>query len=480
MGLIYKDRMLSIFRNITDKKYIYIIDVVVIISSIFLIRFPIALGYRYNFFFRGIGLSPILFALFLNIIYILKNDIKIQIDKKLLLLFSLFLLVWIQAIIRTAFISTIIDALFIIGNLLAIFTLGLFIFVSYYAHQDLDQQMLLRKGVIYACGLYVTLNLVFYFIGIDSHDQLFLTKFPSQMLNLLGVKTYRVLFPMTDGLNNFGSLAGVTLIGHFQLLKSHSTKVEKVLICIVLIACLSAILMTDSRGALLFSIGSIILVSIPKNLFNFLRWSPFIISILPLLLIAYAPGILSNTTSWTNRPSSGWTGNQAAISNGACQEAVEKSAGVLTNRPIIWESINNELKDIKMIQLIGYGYRGQVVSSVSDSYSCLFASYSNPKNASAHNIWLQTILDIGYIGLIICLALLLYLILKLTKLNYMTGHHIYFALLNILLYIILIGSLESPLSPDYFGIYSLVIIITISAIIALPKTSKIPTINQQS
>jgi hypothetical protein len=455
--------MFSKINPISDKEFIYIINRIIIILSIFLLRLPIALGYRYNIIYRSIVLILIFVTLIFNVAFIHRNHIKISLDKYGLVIFSLFILFWIQALLRFAFHEINFDTFFSIYYLFTFLILGFFVFTAFWANPEPAQIFHLKKSLIYAFGLYITMNVILFVIGIDPKDQIYLATYPSQMLGYFHIQSNRILFPMADGINAFGLLAGAVAVGDFQLLKLPVGRTEKIILIFLLVECFCIIILTDSRGALLFSILSVMIISLPRKLFRFIRWSPFIISFLPLLLVTFLPNILSTTTSWLNRPRSEWGINEPTNSNQNCQELLNISSRTLSNRPIIWSSVIGELKNFTMIQLVGYGFRGQVISNISESYSCLFASFSDSLLASAHNIWLQLILDIGYIGLIITIGLILYLNLRLTRIiSSHGGEFLFTSLVNILLYILLIGSLEAPISPDFFCLFSLVIFISLS------------------
>jgi hypothetical protein len=458
-----------IFRN---GDLINVLNVPAFLFSILLIRLPIAFGYRYNIIFSGIGLIPIAFALFLNTFYFIKNKPRIKIDKRLFILFVMFSLIWIQAIIRTSFRAFNLESSFILQNLLIILTLAVYILILFHNPGQIYSQNDVLKAVVYAFGIYLLGNLLCYLFDINTHDHIYLQKYSSQMLGLLGIKTYRVLFPMADGINSFGILAGATLVGLFHLRRTPNTRYENAFVYISAFVCLLIMLLTDSRGALAFSIGSILLISLPNRLFHYFRWSPFIISILPLILVIFMPSILIRMTSWLNRPVSVSINQQTLISSSSCQEALRTSSGILSNRPIIWNTIITDLKQYEMTHLIGFGFRGQVVSSLSTNYSCLFSSYSNPIIASAHNIWLQLILDVGYLGVVVSVALFGYIVMNLSKLYLMTGNHVYRASLNILLFVILIGALEASVSIDFIELFILIVFISLSTIVATTDTSQ--------
>jgi len=163
--------------------------------------------------------------------------------------------------------------------------------------------------------------------------------------------------------------------------------------------------------------------------------------------------LLEDSTSWLNRSKSEMIEAQEVGSEQSCQTLISSSSGALTNRTIIWKFVVNDLEKFKIIHLVGYGFRGQIYSP-------------------SHNFWLQLILDIGYFGVIITIVLLVYLILKLTRLFVIERDYGYFAFLNILIYLISVGSLESSISPDWHSTFILLIFIAVSI---LPKHHSLKT-----
>jgi hypothetical protein len=455
-------------KAISDKDFIYEVDVVIIILSIFMLRLPIALGYRDNFIYRGLGIIPIFVTLLFNISFIKRNRIRIIVDKKVLLIYSLFSIIWIQAILRTAFDEINLNTIFFVQNLLTFAILGGFVFSSFWASTDPVQQLRIKKGLVYAFGLYITVNITFYLLGIDAQDLIYLADYPAQMLSMVAGKHYRVLFPMADGINSFGLLAGAVLVGHFEILKSQLGKVEKIIVALLIGECFFVIFLTDSRGALISSILMVLILHLPRRVFIITRWSPFVISLIPLLIILFAPSLLSAVPSWLTRPKSEWVSSHNINAGPICQQFDNQFDGVLSNRPFIWSSVIRELSNFKPIYLVGYGFRGQVISNISESYSCLFSSFKYNLLAPAHNIWLQLILDIGYFGFVVTISLIYYLIVNLTKLRYFDGRCAYVTLIGILLYVLLIGSIESSLSPDFYGVFILLIYICVSNLKHLP------------
>jgi O-antigen ligase len=117
-----------------------------------------------------------------------------------------------------------------------------------------------------------------------------------------------------------------------------------------------------------------------------------LVALLPLspFLVIGVAGLLANT------------GAVAALSR------TGNDVVTATGRLYIWRPVISFLEHPHAEQLIGYGANGQVTSGVSASYAYLFMSdqtVSNPTTVTTHNIVLQTILDYGYIGLVVIGAL---------------------------------------------------------------------------
>jgi hypothetical protein len=457
--------MFSKINSLPDHDFIYQINKVIIILSIFLIRLPIALGYRYNIVYRGLGIIPVVATVIFNILFIHRNHTELRVDKKGFVVFSLFIIIWIESILRSAFHEISFDTFYFIQNLIDILMLIVFVITALWANPDPVRQFQLKKGLLFAFGLYISMNVVFYFIGIDAHDSIYLTSYPSQMLGFLHIKASRVLFPMADGINGFGLLTGAVLVGHFRLLNTNVWKKEKIISFCLVVICVFVILLTDSRGALVFSIISILIMYFHQKFYKLIRWSPIIFPFISLFVVFLASKFTVNIPSWLVRPNSSWSNSQITYSNQLCQELLHQTNGIFSNRPVIWSVVLSELMDIKPIHLVGYGFRGQVMSNISANYSCLFSSYTDSLLASAHNIWLQFVLDVGYLGLIMTMGLLYYLLLHLPGLISISKGYFYLAIEGILLYILFIGTIEAPLSPDFFCIFIMVIFICLATLI---------------
>jgi O-antigen ligase len=99
------------------------------------------------------------------------------------------------------------------------------------------------------------------------------------------------------------------------------------------------------------------------------------------------------------------------ISESDYLEAIMRSKNDLltgNNRFFIWAFVLEELSNFKFMHLVGYGELGHYGSKLSYEWMDFFKySYDSPeKAASSHNTILQLILDTGYLGLVIYLAII--------------------------------------------------------------------------
>jgi O-antigen ligase len=94
------------------------------------------------------------------------------------------------------------------------------------------------------------------------------------------------------------------------------------------------------------------------------------------------------------------------LSNSFVAVAVQGRGALATgsNRLYIWKPILNLLSHFDAAQIFGYGAFGQITSGATQGYLYLFRGYTYVP--AAHNFVLQTTLDIGYVGLIIVIGLM--------------------------------------------------------------------------
>ena len=245
------------------------------------------------------------------------------------------------------------------------------------------------------------------------------------ILNMLGISVNRVHFLFSPGINSTGYLAGyVVLNSTFRIGKNISS-----FNLLSLFAGLAVLLLTDSRGAI-FSVFLVILLfktGLIQSFFKTIYFHPVIIGLV-LGLVFY---MLINASGGI--------------------ESLARGKYPLGGREFIWYfGATNIVSDIKHL-LIGYGYLGQSISEVYKNYEFVFGLNRDAETMSLHNYILQTIYDVGILGL----AVLYYMI----KGQCFQGRP-YVELF--LAYILLLGILEVSLNIYSFYFFSL-LIVTISS-----------------
>jgi len=465
----YFQTISSSFAKVENQDTQYKIDYWLLIFSILLWRFPISLGLRNDLLFRILFLFPFIIQIIIKFIYLNINKPPFLIDKKFLVVFLLYVAIWVVGFIRTiSYYSTNspssnLDSFSLTAYLLTLIILCGFFFLLLACHTDNKKRKRLLQAIFYTFELYIAINFILFIFGIKSIELTYLTNYPAQMLSALGISLNRTMFSMAGGINSFGILPGAIMVGLFPLLISRRDLFSRIFLILVILIGMSVILLTDSRGSLIFSIITLVLMYIPPELFKIFRWSPILISFLPVFVLIVFPFLLDPRIDLFIRPrSEGNERNTSAMITTECKDYLKQTRGFLSNRPFIWEMIIDDLHDFKITQIIGYGIRGQVVSGLSNSYSCLFSSFVRPTLASAHNSWLEIFLDYGYFGLVIILIFLITVIRKLSKFYEETKDELYKGMLACILYITLTGTLESSFSQDFYGIFIILLFISIS------------------
>jgi hypothetical protein len=407
------------------------------------------------------GIIPLVAGIIINLIYLRKIHLRFTFNKLQIILIGVIALLWAIAYIREILFLDVVESIFIFCSLIDFIIILTFCFLSIQVNRIIYPKYDLRKALIYSLGLFVNVNMLLLVFGVTPKNEIYLISYPSQMLSIFGLERNRVLFPMSIGINSYGTLVGATLVGSFLLFKFVKTKFEKIYLTFVVLICLCSILFTDSRGALVFSIFSIFSMLLPKNIFKFVLWVPFLLSVFIVLIFVIKPDFLTEPLSVFNREPPDQIASQTNLKN-TCSSFSQKPNGVLSNRPIIWGTGISELKSIRFIHLIGFGARGQVISGVSEKYSCLFVNFSKSNIAGLHNIWLQSIFEIGYLGLAITVIVLFHSLKLLSEETFVNKNAVTYPFLGILFYIVLDGTFESTITPDqnlmFFTFFMLVIL----------------------
>jgi len=434
------------------KRYILNADYWVLVFSLLLVRFPVALGFRGSALIRFLFLLPFLIIIIKNLLYLAQHSIhKIYFNPWLFVLFILYVGVETIAFLRTAtnifFSSSAIMGNWLVWFLFAMF--GLFVFAAVNNRNGLQR---FREAIYYALILYVSVNALMSILGFHSPDVLYFSSFRSVILGSLGIAADRVLFLTAAGINSFGLVGGAALVASAVLFFSSSRKIDRIIGVIGIVSSLYVVLLTDSRGALLFSLVSIFLSLFPFGMFiPALRWVAALAPALPFTLVSALRLLPTQISQVLNRSSS---------SQGA--------DATLSGRFIIWNAILNHFYDFRFLNLFGFGFRGQVASGISWEYSYLFSSWLDPEVAGAHNFVLQTLLDTGYIGALITICFITSLLFALGSHLKNSQDHTIKVLFFLLIYLIVVGTTDTVLTPEHQELF-LVFMLIWAAAGSLPK-----------
>jgi O-antigen ligase len=277
--------------------------------------------------------------------------------------------------------------------------------------------------------VYVLLN---FFLKIYSFDIFNFIKLSPEvgrsdtLYSLTGLEFDRVSFPLSNGVNNFGSFLGGACLISLSFFFTTDNKKFKIYALLFVIICIPGLMLLDTRSALIAVILiclSTVLLKDSKHLkiSGNLIW---IVGLLPVILV------LTNFL----------VDNSDSLSFLAREN---EEAGTGNGRNIIWAFSISELLNFKFIHLFGFGEFGQAGSRVSDLWAEDLSIYANSQYTSTHNTTLQLIFDIGYIGAVIYYTVLISASKCIYKMYNITGNSNLIIFQNFLLYLAFVGGTES-------------------------------------
>lgn len=315
-----------------------------------------------------------------------------------------------------------------------ILLLALLALLAFVRESDPQRRRRHLGALCWAPVVYVAVNIVLHRVGIVAPRSGYRCEgcqLEATMLHALGVASIRIQFPLASGVNAFGPICAIALAVSATL----ALRGERRPIAVAgTIASLYAILAIDSRGALLFGLLATALVHFtPRARRRGLGWIAIALPVLPLLLVATI-GALSSS---------------AAV--GGLSRTGDSDITTGTGRTVVWKEVAEVLARPRVDNVFGYGARGQLTTGASVNYAYLFAGQLEPLAAHAHNMLLQTGLDLGWVGMT-CLLLLATVMLP--RYARRSADPYYLALLGATLAVLLVGIVDvagTPESPDSFA-----------------------------
>jgi O-antigen ligase len=262
---------------------------------------------------------------------------------------------------------------------------------------------------------------------------------PDELLGLVGMHAARISFPLAQGLNNFGAIAGAGFAAAVML-SLRTRRPPRSLSALAAAVCFYGVLATDSRATLFLALAVIVLFIVRRRI-GAAKGLAVIIPLSPVIVLAglsFAAG-------------SGFLGHLS-------RQSGDLSTG--NNRLYIWRAVFGVIRHANEHLLFGYGGFGQIKSGVAYQYAYLFGDSLASQSHSAHNIALQTILDSGYVGLLVLVAVVIAALRLLERSLRVIPHSAVQAAMALLLVTILSGATEalpSYLFPDTLALFVFVL-----------------------
>lgn len=206
----------------------------------------------------------------------------------------------------------------------------------------------------------------------------------ASILASLGVTAERVVFPMATSVNLFSVLCAGGLAAAI-VLATRSWALPRWIPLLGAVACTVALLLEDSRGPLLIALGVTLFFALQRRARGSALFA-YIIPALPILLIV-GLRFLSNSTFAQNLSRNG------------------DDFATATGRFEIWEGAWRVLSQFPPASVFGWGAFGHVTSGASLNWYMNFRGVQkDPITVQTHSLILQTVFDMGWIGLIALVA----------------------------------------------------------------------------
>jgi hypothetical protein len=260
-----------------------------------------------------------------------------------------------------------------------------------------------RQLAILAAAVFVGVNVVLEGLGLRPEvEGVRGGTAPGQLLSLLGLQGGRLTFPLSTSPTDFGVMAGAvgTTCLALALVRTTSRNVRVAAIVGVGLS-VYGLLLTDSRGALIFAVIAVALALAQRHVrLRFTALIPLLIPFSATLILELADKLSS--FDWATQFSRVGTGSIATASD----------------RASVWQPVLDYVDQAPSTLIAGFGAYGQVSSGLSAAYSRLFlrsSTFADPRTTSTHNLGLQTLLDGGYIWLAVVVLLFVFSIANLAR-----------------------------------------------------------------
>jgi O-antigen ligase len=387
-------------------------------------------------------LVPVLLLIFVIINEALINGNVINIFQKKIILLFVFVFIIIIGVLTSS--KPLYSVVFKVFKCLSLFVFLLASIIIIYNFRYRGILNVFVKFFFLPFLFYVTLNLLFFLVGITGDDSV---DSKSVLLSYIGTIGTRVNFYLSAGVNAYGSVLGVLLT--FSLVGFGVVKKYKKYFLIGVLVSLISLFLTDSRGPMVYAFLIFFLVRF-LSFFKkpiFLNLVPIIGFIGPFILLFFLS--LISTTSFG--------------------ESLSRNSGDFASgnsRLPIWTiAVSDFLVFKPEHHIFGYGEFGHHTSGLSPIWASIFdGQEENHEFIHPHNTFLSIMFDYGYLGLLIYL-IFQYKVINIIKRFWQSQKEISMFLLSNLLYFNFVGIGETMFGFYYRNVMYIFFIVNIFALV---------------
>lgn len=350
------------------------------------------------------------------------------------------------------------ETLAFLGSVTVIPVFGVLLFTT---AQDNAETWRRLVAVALAPAAYVGINVILHFAGVSAkaielNAVSYAAGTQAKILALVGIHVTREALPMNPSIDGMGVVAAVGLVAA-TLLSLRTKGFERQAGVAGAIMCLVALLLTDTRAAIILAIVVIALLAIIKR---------SRIALLLAIIIPFSSWIVAGTLSFLST-----TGLATSIA----RNTRDVSTG--NGRIFIWEAVQHQIGKFDFFHtLFGFGSNGQSTSGTSRLYSHIFEDVPSPLLVHVHNFGLQMLLDMGVVGLAVSVITVIVGLNRLERINEISPRGPVTALIGGMLMLFLTGATEP--SPTYRTqetlVYAMLLLSAAAGLIMKPVNIPVP------
>lgn len=257
----------------------------------------------------------------------------------------------------------------------------------------------------------------------------------AQLLGFLGVAGARQQYPLSTSINLYSIVVSSALAGLVVLRVRAPELLPRKVAWPAILICFYEVLSGDSRTTLAIALA-VVLIFVIWRRFAGAPWIAGVMAFFPLIVIG-ALNVLASS------------GVAGLLSRGGNGQTNFDSFTTGTGRVFLWRGAWDVIKHFSLQDVIGWGAAGQIPSLASTHYAFVFPHQPLAYTVFTHDVVLQTILDEGYLGLLILVVLLWRTFVLLRRHLRFNPRSPASALVAMLLVIVLSGATE--VSPSYYS-----------------------------